>query len=117
MQKILVIEDDNGVRELLQSFLEESGFEVLLAADGLQGMELIEQGDFDLIIADVMLPYVSGIGLTKIAKSRSPEKPIICVTGYGHFPERIAEQEHADYVLGKPFDLNELSEIIRSLLG
>jgi DNA-binding response OmpR family regulator len=116
MRKILVIEDDNGVRELLQSFLEESGFEVLLATDGLQGMEMIEKGDFDLIIADVMLPYVSGIGLTRIAKSRRPDRPIICITGYGHSPERIAEEEHADYVLAKPFDLKELSEIIGALL-
>lgn len=117
MRRILVIEDDNGIRELLQSFLEESGFEVLLAADGLQGMELIEQGEFDLIIADVMLPYVSGIGLTRIAKGLNPRRPIICITGYGNSPERIAEQEHADHVLAKPFDLKELSKIINNLLG
>ncbi|MDY6910134.1 MAG: response regulator [Thermodesulfobacteriota bacterium] len=117
MRKILIIEDDDGLRDLLHSYLEESGFAVVEAADGLEGLEKISGELFDLMIVDVMLPYVSGIGLVKIAKGRHPETPVICITGYGNSPEKLAEEEHADRVLSKPFDLKELAQAISELLS
>ncbi len=117
MARILVIEDDEGLRELLSSFLQETGYTVVQAADGLEGMECIEREPFDLIIVDIMLPYVSGIGLVKIVKDRNPDLPIICITGYGDSPEKLAEEEHADCVLAKPFDLRELATAMNRLLG
>ena len=113
---ILLIEDDDLLRKLIEEFLEESEYIVLEAKDGLEGIEIINKKAFDLIIVDVVLPYVSGIGVIKVAKTRYPEMPIVCITGYGHFPEKLAAEEHADKILHKPFELKKLVEAIKSLL-
>lgn len=113
---ILLIEDDDILRKTIKEFLEESEYVVLEAKDGLEGIEIINKEAFDLIIVDVVLPYVSGIGVIKIAKTRCPEIPIICITGYGYFPEKLAEEEHADKVLHKPFEFKKLAETIKTLL-
>ena len=113
---ILLIEDDDVLRKIIEEFLGESGYLVLKASDGLEGIEMINKEAFDLIITDVVLPHVSGIGVIKMAKTRRPEIPIICITGYGYFPEKLAEEEHADKVLHKPFEFKELTEAIKSLL-
>jgi DNA-binding response OmpR family regulator len=113
---ILVIEDDEILQEILEDFLEESGYRVLKASDGLAGIEMIGKEAYDLIIVDVVLPYVSGIGVIKMAKSKRPDIPIICITGYGYSPEKLAEEEHADKIFRKPFEFKDLSEAIASLL-
>lgn len=71
--------------------------------------------ELDLLILDIKLPYISGIGLVQIAKKHRPELPIICITGYGSSPEKIAEQEQADLILSKPFDLQRLLQAIKEL--
>ena len=113
---ILFIEDDDLIRKIIEEFLKESGYLVLKAKDGLEGIEMINKEAFDLIITDVVLPHVSGIGIIKMAKIRRPEVPIICITGYGYFPEKLAEEEHADKILHKPFEFKELAEAIKTLL-
>ena len=113
---ILIIEDEDVLRKLLKEFLEESGYLVLKAKDGLEGIEMISKKAFDLIIVDIVLPYVSGIGIIKMAKTKCPEIPIICMTGYGYFPEKLAEEEHADKVFHKPFEFKKLAEAIKTLL-
>lgn len=114
--KILLIDDDEQIRALVQDFLQSQGYQVLLAEDGLLGMDLLQKETVDLLILDIRLPYVSGIGLVKIAKQNMPELPIICITGYGLSPETIAEQEKADLILSKPFDLQELLRSIQNLI-
>lgn len=114
---ILLIEDDDFLRKIIEEFLEESEYVVLEAKDGLEGIEMVNKEVFDLIIVDVVLPHVSGIGVIKIAKTRYPEIPIICVTGYGRFPEKLAEEENADKILHKPFEFKELAEAIKTLLN
>ena len=114
---ILLIEDDDVLRKIIETFLEESGYLVLKAKDGLEGIEMISKEAFDLIVVDVVLPHVSGIGVIKMAKTRCPEIPIICITGHGHFPEKLAEEEHVDKIFHKPFEFKELAEAIESLLG
>ena len=113
---ILLIEDENVLRGIMEEFLQESGYRVLEAKDGLEGMEMINKKVFDLIIVDVVLPHVSGIGLIKMAKAKYPEIPIICITGHGHFPEELAKEEHADKIFHKPFEFKELANAIKTLL-
>ena len=113
---ILIIDDDQYVREMLQDFLLAKGFNVLLAEDGLKGMSIIENKDVDLIILEIRLPYVSGIGLTQIAKKLKPDTPIICMTDLGLEDKTIAEQEKADEIFTKPFDLKKMLLAINSML-
>jgi len=113
---ILVIEDDSVQRELLNEFLAEQGFSLLFAKDGLEGLEKIKKYKYDLVIADIRLPYVSGIGLIKCLRQEHPTIPIICVTGYGHYPKEIAKEQSPDVLLEKPYDLNVLIKNINHLL-
>ncbi|MFP3982641.1 MAG: response regulator [Desulfurivibrionaceae bacterium] len=114
---ILVIDDDSTIRKIMEEYLEQVGFRVLSAADGLEGLDMIRQENYDLVVLDVHLPYVSGIGLIKIAREKTPGIPVICITGYGYHPEQIAEEEKADIVLAKPVPLDELAENIKKLLN
>ncbi len=116
-KKIMVVDDNEHIRLLLKSLLESNGYEVILAEDGLEGMEKLRNETMDLILLDIRLPYVSGIGLIKIAKEHKPGIPIICMTGYGASPETIAQEECVEMVFSKPFSNQELLEAIRKLLG
>ncbi|NRA64689.1 MAG: response regulator transcription factor [Pseudobacteriovorax sp.] len=111
MKKILVVEDDPDIRELLKYNLSREGFEVHLAENGLAGLELASELSPDLIILDLMLPQVSGIELCKRIrqKTETANTPIIMLTAKG---------EEADIVFGlgvgaddymvKPFSVKEL---------
>ena len=116
MKRIIVIDDDQTIRDVLRDYLQELGYRVILAADGLEGMVKIKQERYDLIILDIRMPYVSGIGLIKIAREIKPDIPVICMTGYGISPEKIAAEEQVDLILSKPFELKTLSQAINKLL-
>lgn len=113
---ILVVDDDEIIRQSLQDYLQQIGYQVITAVDGLDGMEKIKNKRYDLIILDIRMPYVSGIGLVKIAKEINPDIPVICMTGYGISPEKIAREENVNEVFSKPFELKELAKSIETYL-
>ena len=114
---ILVVEDDDEVRSMLQDFLSFLGYDIDIAADGLEGLNKIKEGTYDLVITDIVMPYVSGIGIISILKKEHPEIPIIAITGYGYHAEELAHGKNADLIMGKPFDVQKLKEAIERLLG
>ncbi|MCC9042249.1 response regulator transcription factor [Myroides sp. M-43] len=117
MDKILVIEDDVRVAELLQRSLEEQNFEVDLAYDGYLGKKLALQKKYDLIITDVILPKINGIDLCKVIKETLPQTPIIMLTALGTTDDKVEGFDAgADDYLVKPFELRELYVRIRALL-
>lgn len=117
MIKILVIEDDIRVAELLQRSLVEQGYDVTLAYDGLMGKKLVLQGSFDLIITDVILPKINGIELCKELKKQLPDTPVLMLTALGTTDDKVEGFDAgADDYLVKPFELRELYVRIRALL-
>ena len=79
---ILIVEDDDGVRESTAAILDSRGFRVLVAESGYEAMRLLAQGHVDLLLADVVMPGLNGIELVKQAKLLRPELKVIFMTGY-----------------------------------
>ena len=114
---ILVIEDDLDVLSMIIKHLEHLGYEVMSAKDGLEGMKKLERGGYDLVITDIVMPYVSGVGVVTALKEKKPEIPVIAITGYGKEPEAAALERKADVVLGKPVKMALLKQYIARLLA
>lgn len=116
--KILIVEDDLRVAELIQRGLEEQGFATTLAYDGLFGKKLALQQKFDLIITDIILPKINGIDLCKELKQSQPDTPIIMLTALGTTDDKVEGFDAgADDYLVKPFEMRELLARIRALLN
>ena len=117
--RVLVIDDNQEILDGLRSYLGKKRYEVVTASDGLDGLKCIETmiDGFDLVITDIVMPNVSGIGVISIIKNTQPDLPIIAITGMGEYPENLAKEAQADVVLTKPFELKELVQAIKDLLG
>jgi len=117
MMKILVVEDDSRIIELIQRGLELQGFFVTLAYDGLLGKKLAMQNDYDLIITDIILPKMDGLDFCKEIRNKKPNTPIIMLTALGTTDDKVEGfNAGADDYLVKPFEMRELLVRIRVLL-
>jgi len=113
---ILVVDDDAGLRELLQEYLAAQGFQVAAVADGTQMDAYLSQHAVDLLILDLMLPGEDGLSLARRLRTRS-SLPIIMLSARGEDVDRIVGLEvGADDYLAKPFNPRELLARIRALL-
>lgn len=117
---ILVVEDDDDIRELVAFSLEEEGYHVEQAADGLRGQEMAETLKPDLIILDLMLPGRDGLSVCRELNKHAAESmpcPILMLTARGEEMDRIIGFEYGadDYVV-KPFNIRELMLRVRAIL-
>lgn len=114
---ILVVDDDDRIRELVKEYLEENHFLVTTAKDALDAKKKIEMVKFDILILDIMMPGESGLSLTKEIKKNNTT-PIILLTAKGETQDRIKGLElGADDYLGKPFEPKELLLRIKNILN
>jgi len=118
-RKLLIIEDNEEVLISLYNYFIAKGFDVTSASNGLDALKLLEseRENFDLIITDLIMPAVSGVGIIAIAKKKSPHTPIIAITGWGEHPEALAKEARADIVLEKPVELADLESLVNELLS
>lgn len=114
---VLIIDDDPDVLSTLAKHLVYFGYEVITATDGLEGMKKLEEGGYDLVITDIVMPYVSGVGVVSRLKEKNPDIPVIAITGYGKEPEEAAMEKDADLVLTKPVKIPVLKGHISKLLS
>jgi two-component system phosphate regulon response regulator OmpR len=113
---ILVVDDDDRIRELVKQYLEENNFLVTSAKDALDARKKLEIVKFDILILDIMMPGESGLALTKEVKKKD-STPIILLTAKGETQDRIKGLElGADDYLGKPFEPKELLLRIKNIL-
>ena len=113
---ILVVDDDNRIRELLKEYLEDNNFIVSTSVDSENAKIKLEQFTFDLIVLDVMMPGQSGFDLTKEIKKKL-NVPIILLTAKGEVENRITGLElGADDYIGKPFEPKELLLRIKNII-
>ncbi len=119
MSKILIIEDEDAIRRVLIKIInnENNSYEVDEAADGLEGFEMIENSDYDLVLCDIKMPKMDGIEVLEKALSLKPEIPFIMISGHGELETAVKAMRLGafDYI-SKPPDLNRLLNAIRNAL-
>lgn len=115
--RLLVIDDSRETVAGLNSFLSKQ-YEVLTAYNGLDGLKIFEQneGSIDLVITDLVMPEISGVGVISIIKKKYPATPVIAITGWGEQPGALATEAEADLVIDKPFELSDLDRHVAELL-
>jgi DNA-binding response OmpR family regulator len=116
--RILVIDDSKETVAGLHSFFNNK-YDVLTAENGLDGLKHFEEDDngIDLVITDLVMPDISGVGVISIVKKKYPGIPVIAITGWGEHPEALATEADADLVLEKPFELAELDNHVTNMLA
>ena len=118
--RVLVVEDDAPIGRMLASILADEGYVVDLAGDGLTALEKIEARAYDLILTDLRMPELDGVGLYRELERRQPEmlRRVIVITGTSGHPEyeSFLEETQVPY-LEKPFSLQALQAITRRVLA
>lgn len=115
-KRILIVEDDGDIAELLQLHLRDEGYAISHAADGNQGMTMLEQGGWDALILDLMLPGVDGLEICRRARTMTRYTPIIITSARSSEVHRVLGLElGADDYLAKPFSMLELVARVKAL--
>jgi two-component system response regulator MprA len=115
--KVLVAEDDTEIRTALERILRYEGYEPITVNDGAAALEAITEHEPDLIVLDVMMPFVDGLTVCRRIRERGNRTPVLMLTARVEISDRVAGLDAgADDYLPKPFDLEELLARIRALL-
>jgi DNA-binding response OmpR family regulator len=115
--RVLVVEDDAGVRGLLQTILEDEGFEIVLAADGEEGLRLARTVDPAVVLIDVMMPGLGGPEVIRRLRRPDGTLPfaVLVLTGAVENVEPLRDELGPDSILEKPFDIIKLADRVKEL--
>ena len=115
-QKVLVVEDDNNIAELLRLYLQKDGFEVSHAADGGKAVEMAKEIQPDIVLLDIMLPVMDGWQVCRELR-KTMKMPIIMLTAKGETEDKVSGLEMgADDYIVKPFEVKELLARVHAVL-
>lgn len=110
--RILVVDDDPSVLDVLDAYLTRKGFRVRCAGGGLEGLAALDEGPYDLVLSDIQMAGCDGYALLRAARERAPGCAIILMTAYDdRYPLSAALEAGADGYLSKPFSLAKFSLI------
>ncbi len=120
MARILVVDDDTMVRVTIRASLLRAGHEVLEAGDGHEAMGVLEKSEVDLVVSDIIMPEVDGIGLLLKLRKQYPGLPVMVISGGGRAQNvdflRMAQTLGATQVLAKPFSPDQLQKAVQAIL-
>ena len=118
MAKILIVDDEPRIRELIRQQLQHSGFACEEATDGSAALAQLARGGFDLVILDVMMPFMDGMTCLRQLRARGLKIPVIMLTACGEEDDKLAGLEGgADDYMVKPFSPRERTARVRAVLG
>lgn len=121
MARILVVDDEAGIREIIAYALSLEGHVVHEATHGAEGLALLEREPVDLVILDIYMPTQDGLETLRVLRARRPDVKILAMSGGGQVgrfePLKIAEKLGADRVLEKPFDIGQLAQMVDDCVG
>jgi CheY-like chemotaxis protein len=113
LARILVIDDEEAVRDILSQMLNAKGHDVVVAADGEEGIERFKNKEFDLVFTDLGMPKISGWEVSKTIKEINPKVPIAMITGWGMEVNREKMSESGiDLIISKPFDFDQVIQLV-----
>jgi two-component system OmpR family response regulator len=116
-KRVLIVEDDPQIAELMQFHLRVEGYDVSLAADGRAGLRMLQNRDWDVLVLDVMLPSMNGLEICRRARAMEHYTPTIITSARGSEPERVLGLETgADDYLAKPFSMLEFVARVKALV-
>lgn len=116
--RILIVDDEPSVRELLADILQGEGYDVSLAENGNEALELFDARAFEAVFTDLGMPGMSGWELARAIRERSPDIPLAVVTGWGDAVGSVEQQEAGvDWVVTKPFSIARICEIAEHISG
>ncbi len=114
-KKILIVEDEQAVRTLISRILSRRGYEISTANNGVEGLEALENGAFDLVISDIVMPKMKGTQMVRELRKEDPDTAVIFVTGYPQ--EDNFELGANDRLLLKPFNQQQLNDLVEEALA
>ena len=121
MAHIIIIDDEELVRATFRDLLEDMGYAVTEAVDGVQGLKALEAHPAEMVITDLLMPNKEGIETILELRNKNPNVKIIAVSGGGSTGRSnfldMAKELGADKVFAKPVDINELADAVRTLIG
>jgi len=116
--RVLVVDDDAGVREVVRSMLESAGYQVVVAENGKEAMKMLETERADLILTDLVMPEQEGIETIKTLRREYPDLKVIAMSGaFGGDYLRIAAYLGAHATLAKPIQMNTLLRLVEKTLS
>lgn len=117
LNKILIVDDEQGIRSVLSDVLVDEGFEVVSVAQGRECLPLLEKDCFDLVVLDVWLPDVNGIDLLQDIKKLSPNLPVVIISGHANVDSSIKAVALGAYdFLEKPLSIEKMVNVINNAL-
>lgn len=117
--KVLVVDDNENIRDLAKAILQAEEYEVIAAADGIAALEAIRTDPCDILVTDMEMPWIDGIELIQMIKADRPRMPVVLMTGKVLTePEMmdLMSSRGADFVLQKPFGVDALVDAVASVL-
>lgn len=109
--KVLLVEDDSMLQEVLKETLEGFGCAVMCSDNGYEAIKLIKKEQFDVIISDIKMPKMDGISLLETLKSMNVTVPVVMMTGYSQYNDQQVEYAGGVVLLEKPFSREKLKEL------
>ncbi|PYQ56788.1 MAG: transcriptional regulator [Acidobacteria bacterium] len=116
--RILIVEDRDSLRRMLERALGQEGYDVEAAADGRSGIRLLAERPFDFVLTDLKLPDVSGIEVLAASRAAQPRVPVVVLTGYGTVGTAVEAMKLGAYdFLEKPLEIDDLARLIERAIG
>jgi two-component system response regulator PilR (NtrC family) len=117
MDRVLVVDDEAGMRDFLSILLRKEGYGVSVADCAEKAIDLASRGEFDLVISDISMPGLSGIEVLRQARAATPDIPVILITAYASTESAVEALKLGAYdYITKPFDVEELKTVVRNAL-
>lgn len=116
-QRILVVDDEQNIRRILQAALDKTGYHTDIAESGENAVSMLEQSSYDCVLTDVTMPGMNGYELQRTVCKRWPDIPVVIMTAYGTIPQAVqAIRDGAFEYIPKPFDLDAVKKVIKAAL-